>query len=116
MACGAHTPDMLIHSVADGSAKKEGKGEDAAFAAFVCGLISTYFDSYLPRTRKPALLTGNDLIERYNLIPSPAFKKILNAVEEARLSGIVQGKADAYAFVRPLIDELLDNRPVPDRV
>lgn len=46
----------------------------------------------------PPLLTGDDLIAR-GYTPGPLFKNILNAVEEAQLSGEIQTKAEAERMV-----------------
>lgn len=47
----------------------------------------------------PRLLTGKDLIA-LGFSPGPRFKKILDAVEEAQLEGLLQTREDALAWVQ----------------
>ncbi len=50
----------------------------------------------------PPLLTGRDLIERLQLVPGPLFRKILAAVEEARMEGAVEDADGALQLARSL--------------
>ena len=100
---GEYTPDILLHSIADG----RGKGSaihDAAFVQFIDTLFGKYYRSFIPRTSAPALLTGHDLIESFGISPSPIFKVILNTVEEARLSGKIRSKKAAHILAKSIID------------
>ncbi|NLX19690.1 MAG: HD domain-containing protein [Desulfobulbus sp.] len=58
-----------------------------------------------PAKTVPPLLTGNDLIRDLHLSPGPLFKLILNAVEEARMTGEVSDRTAALRFAKTLIDE-----------
>jgi poly(A) polymerase len=49
--------------------------------------------------RPPRLLTGHDLISM-GLKPGPVFGRILHAVEEAQLEGVVRTREEALRFVR----------------
>ena len=48
-----------------------------------------------PVRSAPPLLTGRDLIEQLRLTPGPLFKRILRAVEEARMAGEVENAEEA---------------------
>jgi len=52
--------------------------------------------------RPPRLLSGEDLIE-LGLAPGPAFRKILEAVEEAQLNGMLETRESAIQFVQDLV-------------
>ncbi|HXW61073.1 MAG TPA: CCA tRNA nucleotidyltransferase [Candidatus Acidoferrales bacterium] len=52
--------------------------------------------------RPPRLLSGEDLID-LGFAPGPAFRKILEAVEEAQLNGTLRTKESALRFVQDLI-------------
>lgn len=55
----------------------------------------------------PKLLDGNEVIEIMNIKPSPVLGKVLNAVNEAQLSGDIQTKAEAIRYIKELnIDNL----------
>jgi tRNA nucleotidyltransferase/poly(A) polymerase len=95
-----HTPDLLIMALADACAKTETpRVVDPSFAGFIADLIKTYFRDYLPRKNNAPLITGQDLITLFGMQPSPMFKTILTAVEEARLSQTLAGRQDAIAMV-----------------
>jgi poly(A) polymerase len=49
--------------------------------------------------KPPRLLTGEDLIAA-GYVPGPAFRELLDAVEDAQLEGRVHTKEDALALVR----------------
>jgi len=94
------TPSLLLMALADACAKTEKACDmDPSFSGFITDLINTYFQDYLPRKNKAPLITGQDLITRFGLQPSPMFKTILTAVEEARLSQTLASRQDAIALV-----------------
>jgi poly(A) polymerase len=49
---------------------------------------------------RPARLIGGDDLKQMGYQPSPLFKEILDAVEEAQLDGRLRGREDALEFVR----------------
>jgi len=53
------------------------------------------------------LITGHALINEFGLEPSPLFKKILDQVEEERLSRNEMNREEAFALVRKLIRNLI---------
>lgn len=102
----ARTPEILIMAIADARAKTQQVCDsDPSFSAFIADLLKAYFQDYLPETNKAPLITGRDLIALFGLHPSPAFKTILEAVEEARLSQRLSGREDALALVRTWLQE-----------
>ena len=60
-------------------------------------VISRYF---IKKKEKPfvRLINGDDLIENFNLHPSPLFKKILDAVEENQVTLRIRTKREALAL------------------
>ncbi|MCX5882336.1 MAG: HD domain-containing protein [Deltaproteobacteria bacterium] len=96
-----HAPDLLIHALADAHAKAEKACDmDPSYFGFIEDLLKSYFQDYTPRKSEAPLITGKDLITLFGLHPSSAFKIILEAVEEARLSQTLAGREDALALVR----------------
>jgi len=100
--CGDNTPFLLLHALADFQAKKNDP-INAGFKAFVRGLLQRYFSDFKPIQALPPLITGADLIKEFNLTPSPRFKKILDAVEQARLSEELTTREEALK----LVDDIL---------
>jgi poly(A) polymerase len=56
----------------------------------------------VPVQSEAPLLTGRDLIDVLHLQPGPVFRKILAAVEEARMTGEVGGADDALRLARKM--------------
>jgi len=102
LTCGDNTPFLLLHALADSQAKKNDPDNDD-FKAFVRDLLQRYFTDFKPLQIKPPLITGADLIGEFNLIPSPRFKKILAAVEAARLSKTVKSRGEALQLVEDIL-------------
>jgi hypothetical protein len=104
MRCGDDTPGILFHSIGD----MQGKGKKwdnhlKTFMPFVQNMIHDFFSKYIPRKSKPALISGNDLIQVFGLTPSPLFKSILNSVEEARLLNYINSRSAALQWVRDFL-------------
>ena len=69
--------------------------------------------NFKPRRSRPRLITGHDLFAEFGLESSPLYKKILERVEEERLSEGNLTRRDALALAGKLIR---DQRPeVRDR-
>lgn len=102
----ALTPDLLLMALADIRAKTEKvRDVDPSFSCFIADLLKTYFQDYTLRKNEAPLVTGRDLITLFGMRPSPAFKTILEAVEEARLLRTVVVRNDALALVRKWIEK-----------
>ncbi|MBA3029696.1 MAG: CCA tRNA nucleotidyltransferase [Desulfobacteraceae bacterium] len=101
MDCGKFVPDLLIHSLAD----HRGKGilDTDEFESFVFKLLQLYFVNFKSRQTQPSPIRGNDLMEIFNLSPSPLFKFLLNRVEEAWLSGEIKDKGQAVDLIKNLL-------------
>jgi hypothetical protein len=94
---------LLIHSVADQRAKARAGHESVPglvrFLQFLHRILSTYLSDLKPRMAAPRLVTGHDLIKHFNLKPSELVGRLLEKVEEARLSGEVETKEEAMELV-----------------
>lgn len=102
VTCGDSTPFLLLHAMADIQAKKNDPA-NADFNPFVRDLLQRYFTVFKPLQANPPLITGADLIKKFNLPPSPRFKKILAAVEEARLSQQLTTRKEALQLVEDIL-------------
>ena len=102
--CAEHTDALLMCAAADMLAKeKEPKDRSRAFIKFANQLLAEFETDFKPRKSLPPLITGDDLINIFGLKPSPLFKKILDGVEEERLSKSEMSKQEALALVKRLI-------------
>ena len=105
-----YAPFLLLHAIAD----YQGKGSHVSqnFIAFITGLIDRFKSQFTPESRQPPLITGRDLIQEFNLNPSPLFKKILVMIEEERLSGNLKDRQQAMARVKEFLSGYTGN-PLP---
>ncbi len=53
----------------------------------------------------PVLLNGYDLMQQFNLKPSPQVGQLLEMVREAQAAGELHDRPQAYAFVRAKLDQ-----------
>ena len=61
--------------------------------------------------QRPRIVTGHDIMTRYNLPPSPLVGRALQAVEEAVLDGRVRTKEDAWRLLDSLVPQWLTGSP-----
>jgi putative nucleotidyltransferase with HDIG domain len=101
MDCRGLVPDLLLHSLADNRGK--GLPGKVGYEDFVWNLLSTYFLDFKSLQDSPPPIQGNDLIERFNLSPSPLFKVILNRVKEAWFSGEIKNRNQALELVKKIL-------------
>jgi len=102
--CAEHTCELLMCAAADMLAKeKEQNDRSRAFIIFVNRLLADFETDFKPKKSMPPLITGHDLKNNFGLKPSPLFKKILDRLEEERLSRSDMTRQDAEALVKRLI-------------
>lgn len=78
----------------------------------VCNaLIKEYFRK-LKEKKPPRLITGDDLIEKFKLTPSPLIGKILREIEELQAIGKIKTKAGALKAVRGFIGKYKKYRKI----
>jgi tRNA nucleotidyltransferase/poly(A) polymerase len=99
-----NTLDLLLHAIADFKGKNsENNGQSDPFETFATNIIRSFFMEFKPKTKKPALITGDDLIRLLGLTPSPLFKTILERAEEARISNKINTKDEALDLAKKII-------------
>ena len=93
--------DILVHALADRRGKSfDPTAEDAAFEAFVTGLIRYHDDTYRPALAAAPLLNGRELMRHLDLHPGPVIGELLEQIEEERLAGSLTTREDAIEFAR----------------
>lgn len=79
--------------------------DEDRFMKSASDLFSYYNNEYIPLSKEPHLINGDDLEDIFGLVPSEQFRVILNMVEEKRLCGEISSKDEAVKVVeRFLID------------
>jgi poly(A) polymerase len=101
--CGPLTPYVLLHAVADCLGKKDHENQ-AAYLEFIWQTMSIYFEKAAAPDRRP-LLNGHDLQNRFALAPSPLIGTLLRRIEEARLSGIIESRDQAFQMAADLLEK-----------
>ena len=106
--CGPYLNDLMLHAIADQWGKSVA-AQPEAFIAFVYDVMHQYETAYLPLKRSPALVRGQDLIQIFNLSPSPLVGQILRQVEEERLAGRLTSRQEALNRIRALLSTRAKN-------
>ncbi len=101
---GPSTPYLLLHAVADCLGKENHDGQ-AAYLEFVWKTMALYFDRSAASDQSP-LLNGHDLQSRFDLTPSPLIGELLRRIEEARLSGVIENREQAFQMVSDLLQTI----------
>lgn len=105
---GAYLPGLFILAMADSLAGQgELKPEDMEdeLSQLYHEVLEAVENFIKPVLKGDRLLTGNDLIETWNLTPGPVFRKILNDVELAMVEGRVNNRSEAMQWVDKLLKE-----------
>jgi tRNA nucleotidyltransferase/poly(A) polymerase len=66
-------------------------------------IVEIYHDEYLPRLRRLPFITGDDLINKFGLSPSPFFKDILASIELLALEGRLTTRDEALRAAGEMI-------------
>lgn len=99
--CGPLTPYILLHAVAD-CLGKDNHESQAAYLEFIWTTMSIYFKKVAAPDQLP-LLNGHDLQNRFALTPSPLIGTLLRQIEEARLSGVIESRDQAFQMAADLL-------------
>jgi hypothetical protein len=68
-------------------------------------LLDAWWEQHNQRVDPPAMISGHDLIETFDLRPSPLIGELLEAVREAQAVGQVRTRQEALAFVEAYLHE-----------
>jgi poly(A) polymerase len=99
--CGENTPALLMLAMADTKAKKNKTNQKInPVNPFLKKLLFEYFHNYEPLSYEPPLVTGRDLIHVFGLTPSPLFRKLLDLVNDAKLTKTVNNRSEALEFIK----------------
>jgi poly(A) polymerase len=99
--CSNITPAVLLAAIADTEGKPDKMAvQNKNFISFIKMLLYDYFTNYRLVSAKPPLITGHDLIYVFGLTPSPLFKRILELVDEAKLTHAVGNRSEALDLVK----------------
>ena len=102
-AAGDDLEGLFLLAMADslaGQGVERVAGMEEELAALYRHLARIRAEHVAPVRAAPPLLTGTDLIDALGLPPGPLFKRILAAVEEARMTGEVSDAAGALQLAR----------------
>lgn len=103
--CGEQAPSILLHAIADTMGKAPlTSNAQAPLRAFLSSRLTHYVTTIQHARREPPLLSGRDLIDHFGLKPSARFTQLLDAVEEARLTGQLHDKPSALRWMKALLE------------
>ncbi len=72
-------------------------------------LLDAWWEQRNERVDPPALISGHDLIRKFDLQPSPLIGELLEAVREAQADDQVRTRQDALAFVEAYLQQGEEN-------
>lgn len=72
-------------------------------------LLEFYFTRYLPALNEKPLLNGNDIMERFNILPSPIVGKILKNIQRARALGEIKTSIEAEKRAAQILNSKAKN-------
>jgi tRNA nucleotidyltransferase/poly(A) polymerase len=109
----SYTPLIVIFSIAVMHGRRYFSKDK--FYRFAHQALCSYCDDFLPKSLEKPLITGDDLIADLNMDPSPAFKGVLEIIEENRLSGTIHSRKEALAMARSLMETGRFNKDFDDQ-
>ncbi len=104
---GDELPGLFVLAMADslaGQGVEKPEHMEEELAALFDEIIEARRQYIDPALHGKKLLTGNDLIEKFNLQPGPVFSCILSDLEIAQVEGKVVSREDAMAWLRQYLD------------
>ena len=79
-------------------------GSDISERTLFCNhIFKYYYDQFLPAMSEKPLLNGEDIINQFQLSPSPLFGRILNDIQKAQVLGIITTPEDAINLAGDII-------------
>lgn len=77
--------------------------QEPSIIAFCKEVVGFYDNAFKPRAALLPIITGDDLINTFDLKPSPLFKEILATVEDTVLEGKICSKEEALKTVGKIL-------------
>ena len=71
--------------------------------ARITQIVDTYYQHFLPIQKQGRLITGKDLIQRFNLKTGREIGRLLKEIEERQFEGEIRTREEAFAAVERLI-------------
>ncbi len=97
-------PIAILASALDQiSSSQRSPGSESRVLNFSNKILSLYIDEVTPRMGLLRIITGDDLISKFGLSPSPQFKRLLSELEDDILEGKVKTKEEALRTVRDML-------------
>lgn len=92
-------PAVALHALADHRATHPQRTAEQPLLAVVDRLLEAYFQQRDQLVAPPPLLSGRDLIERFDLQEGRLIGRLLRHLQEAQAVGQVQDREQALAFI-----------------
>jgi poly(A) polymerase len=105
---GANLYPLFLLAMADslaGQGPEKPAGIEEQLEQLFLEVVRFYQETLVPAQAGPKLLTGHDLIAKFNLPPGPEIGRLLEAVETAALEGVVSTREEALAWAEKQLAE-----------
>ncbi len=100
--------DVVLHSLADNLALWHPAQDAAEWRKLIdtaALLLRAYYTEYEDVVSPAPLISGSDLIGRFDIEPGPIIGQVLQAVQEAQAAGEIETSEDALRLAETLLDE-----------
>lgn len=98
---------LLVFTIANEITSQPDAG---AVLRFCTEILKIYHSDILPKKRHLPILTGDDLIEKFHLKPSPLFSRLLRQAERLFFHGIINSKDEALNAVAEMLGSEQDKQ------
>ncbi len=105
---GKESVEILLHSMADFTAKREARGrteEVKVYEEFIQDTFNKYYFKKDIFVSPPALVNGNDIIKALKIKPSPGVGYLLEKISEAQVEGKVRDRKEALSLAAKLAQD-----------
>ncbi|MDE2485061.1 MAG: hypothetical protein KGL32_07425, partial [candidate division NC10 bacterium] len=110
---GDAAPIVLLHSWADLRATIGEETEGfRRHQLFLCDAFRFYRTEFLASQVDP-VVRGDDLIDRFDIAPSPFLGFVLDRLQEAQATGLINSRKEALAYVQEHLDSWRQSFDVP---
>ena len=72
-------------------------------------LLKFYIEQYIPVLGEKALLNGNDIIRKFNVLPSPVLGNVLNNIQRAQVLGEIKTSSEAEMLAEKILKSQEEN-------
>lgn len=106
---GGNFHALLIHALADALATRgpaqEEQGGIKVLLSFLNLILAEVANQKKALKANPALVSGSDLMAKFDIMPSPLIGRLLNSIQEAQATGKIKTRDEAMDYAKGILEE-----------